>query len=103
MNNTPFGKPTQLGQLLQNLVRRKGLAEESSSNKLNELWKSAVGERVAARSFVRRLRSGILEIGVSNAGILEELNCYLKHELLTKMQEQHPEPPIVSFKFLKVR
>lgn len=103
MNSTPFGKPTQLGHLLQTLVRKKGLTEESASDKLNELWKSTVGERVGARSFVRRLRGGILEIGVTNAAILEELNCYLKHELLPAMQKHHPEPPIVSFKFVKVR
>lgn len=103
MNSTPFGKPTQLGQLLQRLVRKKGLAEESSGQELNQLWKTTVGERVAAKSFVRRFHSGVLEVGVNNGAILEELNCYLKHDLLPAMQEQHPEPPIASLKFVKVR
>lgn len=103
MDSSPFGRPTQLGHLLQNLVRRKGLTEESSGQELNRLWKTTAGERVAAKSFVRKFRSGILEVGVSNGAILEELNCYLKHELLPAMQQQHPEPPITSLKFVKVR
>ena len=103
MTSPPFGKPARLGQLLQNLVRKKGIAEQSAGQELNRLWKSTAGERVAAKSFVRRFRSGILEVGVTNGAILEELNCYLKHDLLPAIQQQHPEPPITSLKFIKVR
>ena len=103
MNSSPFGKPARLGQLLQSLVRKKGLAEQSSGQELDRIWKSTAGERVAANSFVRRFRSGILEVGVTNGAILEELTCYLRHELLPAIQRQHPEPPIKSLKFVKVR
>jgi len=102
-SGTPFGKPTQLGLVLQRLVRKKGLAEQSSGQELNQLWKTTAGERIAAKSFVKRFRSGVLVVGVSNGAILEELNCYLKHDLLPAMQQQHPEPPILSLKFVKVR
>lgn len=103
MSNSPFQKPARLGQLLQSLVRRKGLAEQSSGQKLEQLWKNTAGERVAAKSYVRKLRSGVLEVGVSNGAILEELTCYLQHELLPVIQQHHPEPPINSLKFVKVR
>ncbi len=101
MNDSPFGKPTQLGHILQQLVRKKGLAEESTQKELGEIWTKAAGERVASKSFVRKLRSGILEIGVSNGAILEELNCYLRHELLPAVQQLHPDPKINSLKFVK--
>ena len=58
---------------------------------------------MAAKSVVRKLRSGVLEVGVTNGAILEELTCYLQHELLPAIQQQHPEPPINSLKFVKVR
>lgn len=103
MNHSPFSKPMQLGHLLQNLVRRRGLAEQSSGRELDELWKAVAGTRVAEKSFVKRLRSGILEVGVTNGVILEELTCYLQHELLQVMQEKHPDPPINSLKFVKAR
>ena len=97
-----FGKPAQLGQVLKRLVRSKGLAEESAQKHLDEIWKSTAGERVASKSFVRRLRAGVLEIGVQNGTILEELTCYLQHDLLTTLQQRHPDPPINSLKFIKI-
>ena len=103
MTSSSFDKPKQLSHLLQNLVRKKGLAEQSSGDELERIWKSTAGDRVAAKSFVRRLKSGVLEIGVTNGTIMEELTCYLQHELLGQIQEQHPEPPITSLKFVKVR
>ena len=101
MNDASAGNPTQLGRLLKSIVRRKGIAEESAHQKLNDIWKKTAGDRVAARSHVRRLRAGILEISVTNGAILEELTCYLQHELLPLVQELHPNPEIKSLKFIK--
>ena len=103
MPRSPFEKPAQLGQLLQNIVRRKGLAEESSGDALSKLWKQTAGERISSKSHVRRLRNGVLEIGVTNGAILEELTSYLHHELLPVLQSQHPEPKIENLKFVKSR
>lgn len=97
-----FGKPTQLGQLLQQVVRRKGLAEESALQGLEDLWRQTAGDRVAARSRVRKLRAGVLEIGVTHGAILEELNGFLQHELLPQLQSKHPTPPINALKFVKI-
>jgi len=102
MNDFAFGKPTQLGHVLQTLVRKRGLAEESTQKELDEIWKKAAGPRIASKTFVRRLRSGILEIGVTNGAILEELTCYLKHEVLSAVQQLQTNPPINSLKFVKV-
>lgn len=102
MSDLPFGKPAQLGHVLQQLVRKKGLAEVSAREKLDELWKKAAGPRVASKSFVRQLRSGILEIAVTNGAILEELTCYLQHDLLPAIQQLHPQPEIHTLKFVKV-
>ncbi|MEZ6123178.1 MAG: DUF721 domain-containing protein [Planctomycetaceae bacterium] len=103
MSESFFDKPAKLGSLLQSLVRRKGLAEQTSGQLLQQLWRDANEERVFSRSYVRRLKSGILEIAVTNDMILEELNGYLKHDLLTAMQQRHPDPEIRSLKFVRVR
>ena len=103
MDDMPFGRPVQLGQLLGNLVRKRGLAEQSSRSELEDIWRTSADERVASKSYVKRLKSGVLEIGVTNGAILEELTCYLKHELLPAIQQKHPEPPITSLKFVKAR
>ena len=102
MNDFAFGKPAQIGQLLQNLVRKRGLAEESAQKELNDIWKKAAGPRIASKTFVRRLRAGVLEVGVTNGAILEELTCYLKHDVLTAVQQVQANPPVNSLKFVKV-
>lgn len=101
--NTFSGKPTHLSSLLGNLVRKRGIAEESANQVLENIWKQCVTERVASKSHVKRFSNGVLEITVTNGAILEELTCYLKHEILPALQERHPEPPITSLKFVKVR
>ncbi len=103
MNDLPFGTPIKLGQLLGNLIRKRGLAEKSSRQELDDVWRSTVGERIASKSYVRRLKSGVLEVGVSNGAILEELTCYLQHEFLPVIQQKHPEPKINSLKFVRAR
>lgn len=102
MSDFTAGRPKQLGQLIQSLVRRKGLTEESAGRELDDIWKKVAGQRIAANSYVRRLRAGVLEVSVSNGVILEELTCYLQHELLPKIQQSHPSPPVNSLKFIKV-
>lgn len=97
-----FGQPTRLGNVLNRLVRQKGIAEQSSQQALQELWKTSVDQRIADKTFVRKFRAGILEIGVSNGAILEELNSYLRHDLLIAVQKKHPDPKIESLKFVKV-
>lgn len=102
MSDLPVGKPTRLGNILQRLVRKRGFAEESAKQNLDEIWNKAAGSRVASKSCVRKLRAGVLEIGVTNGTILEELTCYLQHELLPEIQQKHPNPEITSLKFVKI-
>lgn len=101
--STFSGKPAHLSSLLNNLVRKRGITEESATQGLENIWKQTVSERVASKSYVKRFSNGVLEITVTNGAILEELTCYLKHEILPSLQERHPEPPITSLKFVKVR
>ncbi|MCA9083943.1 MAG: DUF721 domain-containing protein [Planctomycetaceae bacterium] len=101
MTDFSLGKPARLGQLLQNLVRQKGLSESSATEELNSVWKKAAGERVGDRSYVRGVRAGVLEIAVSNSAILEELNGFLQHELLPQVQQQCPIHQIRSLRFIR--
>lgn len=97
------GQPARLGNVLNKLVRQRGIAEQSSGNVLDSIWNEVAGERIAGKSFVRKLRNGVLEISVTNGAILEELSSYLKHDLLQEVSRKHPEPPITSLKFVKAR
>ncbi|MEP3479847.1 MAG: DUF721 domain-containing protein [Fuerstiella sp.] len=99
----PYDKPKMLGNLLNGLIRRKGIAEESSVGGLADTWKKCCDERVAAKSYVRRQKGDLLEIAVTNGAILEELTGFLKHDLLKQMQQAHPESDIKSLKFVRIQ
>ena len=103
MQGSSFDRPTSLGRLLDHVVRRRGIAEKSGQQELNSMWAAVAGERIGQRSFVRRLRGGVLEIGVRNGAVLEELSSYLKHDLLQTIQSKHSELNIQSLKFVRVR
>lgn len=103
MNGSSFDRPTALGRLLDQVVRRRGIAEKSGQQELNTMWAAVAGDRIGRRSSVRRLQSGVLEIGVRNGAVLEELSSYLKHDLLNAIQSKHPEFNIQSLKFVRVR
>ena len=97
-----FERPAQLGHLLADIVRRRGVAEKTATRELNTLWSQVAGDRVARHSFVRKLRNGVLEIGVKNGTVLEELSSYLKHDLLQAIQNSHADRGIRSLKFVRV-
>ena len=103
MSGSSYDKPTSLGRLLDLVVRRRGIAEKSGQRDLNSIWVEVAGKRIGERSFVRRLRNGVLEIGVSNGAVLEELSSYLKHDLLTSIRAKHTDLRIQSLKFVRVR
>ncbi len=67
------------------------------------MWAAVAGERIGKRSYVRRLQGGVLEIGVRNGAVLEELSSYLKHDLLATIQSEHAEYSVQSLKFVRVR
>jgi hypothetical protein len=98
-----FDRPSSLGRLLDLVVRRRGIAEKSGQEKLSTMWAEVAGERIGQKSYVRRLRGGVLEVGVRNGAVLEELSSYLKHDLLTEIQSKHIELKIQSLKFVRVR
>jgi len=103
VSGSSFDRPTPLGQLLVRVIRQRGIAEKSGQQKLNAIWADAAGERIGHRSSVKRLRDGVLEVGVRNGAVLEELNSYLKHNLLSGIQAKYPDLRIRSLKFVRIR
>ena len=103
MAASSFDRPASLGRLLDQVVRRHGIAEKSAHEELNRVWTEITETRISQRSNVRRLRDGVLEIGVRNGAVLEELSSYLKQDLLTEIQTRYTQLNIRSLKFVRMR
>ncbi len=79
-------RPKQIGNLLAQVVQRRGYAQVRTANERDEAWQTAVGE-VASATRVGSLRRGTLQIEVANSLLMQELT-FRKEELLRKLQTQ---------------
>ncbi len=99
----PIGKrpaePQQLGKVLSELIALKGLARVQGTQQLQQAWKLAAGDDVAKNSSVIALSRGVLQIGVSNTGLLSELASFHKQTLLASLQQQQSHLKIKDLKF----
>lgn len=102
MNRSFSERPAQLGSLLAEVVRRRGIAEQSATRELNATWSRVAGNRIGQHSFVRKLRGGVLEIAVSNGTVLEELSSYLRHDLLAAIRKEESCRDVQALKFVRV-
>jgi len=100
-NEGAFDGPSRLGNAVSRLIRHRGLAERSRHHQLAAEWKKAVGPELAARSSVRRLRGGILEVAVSNGAALEQLRGFLHQTVLKDMQQAMPDSEIRDIRYVR--
>lgn len=82
------GWPTLIGELLPEALDRTGVRNVWTEARLRRAWRQAVGDDVAARTRVGRLRDGVLEVEASDeawatqlrylgASVCERLNVVL--------------------------
>ena len=90
--------PIKLGEVLAELILRRGYAREQSRVMLGEAWLTAVGERWGTYTRVGNLQRGLLEITVSNSALVQELT-FRKVELLETLRKSLPEEKIRDLRF----
>ena len=96
-------RPSQLGNLLSSLIRRKGLVETSATASFDLAWKRVVGDELGKHSKFRKVRAGVLEVVVTNSVVLEQLRGFLHQETLNGMQARLPDSNITSIKYIRSR
>ena len=92
-------EPVRLGKVLSELIALKGLARVQGTQQLQQAWQSVAGDAIAKVSTVIGLSRGVLQIGVSNTGLLSELASFHKQTLLETLQQQHPHLKVKELKF----
>ena len=69
----PGSAPVRAGELLAEVLKRRGVAGAVREQRLVTEWHSIVGERVAARAWPDGLNRGVLYVRVTNSAWLHEL------------------------------
>ena len=91
--------PQQIGDILGELIARRGIARLRGQQHLETAWRHAVGEPGARHTRVGALRRGVLEIMVANSVLLQELAGFQKQTLLERLREALDSQQIRDLRF----
>lgn len=90
--------PKPIGNIIAQLVTRRGYAAIHAAGERQAAWQAAAGEQLAAVSEVGQLRRGTLEVIVANSLLMQELT-FRKEELLALLQQALPEAGVRQLRF----
>jgi predicted nucleic acid-binding Zn ribbon protein len=93
-----LGGPQKIGDVLSQLMSRRGYARVQASSQLGEVWARAAGEPLAAASRPGNLRRGVLEVIVGNSAVIQELN-FMKRTILKQLTQLAPEQKVRDLRF----
>jgi predicted nucleic acid-binding Zn ribbon protein len=90
--------PKPIGNVLAQLVSRRGYAQIRAAGERDEAWQRIAGEDLAQVTQVSTLRRGVLEVLVANSLLIQELT-FRKEALLADLQAALPEAGVKQLKF----
>ena len=91
-------QPRKIGDVLAQLIARRGYARERSTAALDAAWRQAVGEKFSPLSRAGAVRQGKLEVTVANNLVAQELGFQME-ELIKDLARLAPELPISGIRF----
>ena len=92
-------EPHHVGKVLSELIALKGLARVHGTEQLQQAWRSVAGDEIGRKSRVLELTRGVLNVGVNNSALLNELAGFHKQTLLSQLQQQFAHLKIQDLKF----
>jgi predicted nucleic acid-binding Zn ribbon protein len=90
--------PEKIGNLLSELMARRGYARVQSAHAYEAAWCKAAGTLAAKYTRIGSLRRGKLEIIVTNSTLVQELT-FQKPGLLKTLAELLPDEAIKDLRF----
>ncbi len=91
-------EPRHIGDVLSQLIARRGYARVQSAGAFAEAWRQAVGERFAKSTRALAVKRGVLEVLVGNSTLAQELG-FEKKNLVRKLTGLLPDEKIHDLKF----
>ncbi|HLA84125.1 MAG TPA: DUF721 domain-containing protein [Thermoguttaceae bacterium] len=87
-----------VGEVVGELMAQTGFARVQAGASLERAWRDAVGESAAQYTRPGRIRRGVLEVGVANSTMVQEL-VFQKIELLVSLRRLLPDTRINDLHF----
>ena len=90
--------PQPIGNIISELMARRGVGRQLSAQQRQEAWQQAVGEPLAGYTRCGSVYRRRLEVVVANSTLMQELT-YQKPEILRRLHENAPELEIDDIRF----
>jgi predicted nucleic acid-binding Zn ribbon protein len=90
--------PQAIGNVLSELMARRGYARVQSAAAYDAAWREAAGALAAAYTRVGQLRRGTLEVVVANSTLVQEFG-FQKQALLKSLAALLPDEGIDNLRF----
>jgi predicted nucleic acid-binding Zn ribbon protein len=90
--------PKPIGDILSELMARRGFARVKAAAAFEDAWRQAAGEMAAEYTRVGNLRRGKLEVTVANSALVQELS-FQKTALLATLRKLVPDAAIRDVRF----
>jgi predicted nucleic acid-binding Zn ribbon protein len=90
-------QPQPIGNILAELMARRGYARVQSGGACGEAWRAAAGAQLAAATRATQVRRGVLEVWVENSTLMQEIG-FRKLELIGRLAELLPDENIRDLK-----
>lgn len=91
-------RPKTIGNVIAQVVQRRGYAQVRAAGERDDAWLAAVGAELAKSTRLGAVRRGVVEIFVANSLLMQELT-FRKEELVACLQEAMPETDVRQIKF----
>ena len=90
--------PRKIGSIVNQLIARRGYAQVSANEQLQQLIGEAVGKDLAASVRVGNLKRGVLELYASDSVTMQELT-FLKRKILRSINKAMPDGGVKNLRF----
>ena len=90
--------PVRIGNVVAEIMSRKGLGRRQSVEQREEVWRDVVGSELAAMTRCGDVRRRRLEVIVANSMLIQELT-FRKQELIAGLNQQLPELEVQDIRF----
>lgn len=91
--------PIELGQVLTDLARDWGWGRELQEAEIISDWESIVGDKIAARTTVVSISSGVITVECSSTSWATELKR-IRGDIVSKISRLYPESGITDLRFM---
>lgn len=94
----PIRPAKKMGDVVGQLLVKRGYANVQQASSLDAVWHAAVGERFVAQSKAGQVKRGVLEVFVNNSAVVQELT-FVKAKLIKLLAVSAADHKIRDIKF----